>query len=896
MDGGSSSFSPSPAAPAEAAAPAKRQQQQQQQQQAAPASAVSPTGPSGSGYPSYPSGGSGSFSSNRFSGGRTAGGGGPPNGQRSHQPTSPQPSGRFSCLVDRPSPLSDNQRGHPAAEGEGRGGGAGGPSGAAGYSYDGVHGNNSSSGGMGGAPRSGGGRPPRPSQTGTGWDVRDGRVYRPEKEEEVFSSDKQQSTGIKFDAYDKVPVELKGRGSERILAVESFLEVGCKFSPLLMENVARVNYNRPTPIQKNSIPTILSGRDLMACAQTGSGKTAAFLYPIIAQMLQVGPPPLPAGERAATCSYRRSVYPVCLVLSPTRELAMQIYQEARKFQFGTGIRTVPVYGGSQIKRQLVDLDSGCDICVATPGRLADVLERRKIRLALVRYLVLDEADRMLDMGFLPQIKSIVDDFDLPPCPPPGARAEEGPPQGRQTIMFSATFPKEIQMLAKDFMHDYIYLAVGRVGSTNEFIRQRLLYADEDQKIKLLVNLLREGEKGLVIVFVETKKKADMIEDYLLQEAFPAISIHGDRTQEEREDALRHFKSGHRPILVATDVAARGLDISNVKHVINYDLPSNIDDYVHRIGRTGRAGNLGLATSFVNEMNRPILRDLLNLLEEANQEVPSFLHPLVVSCTASSMRLGGRGGFGRMGSGAGGGRFGGGASLGSRNAGGASGSYSIGSGGGRMGGASDWRSDGMVAGTNRPAAGFAAALNSLHASAAAAAAAAARAAAAAAAAAARGGEAPVERLLLRPRYLSSGGTPLGAPLLQGGPPGGPSSSGGPLPPGAPQRGAPSPAAKGGPLLPSAISAQTGTQTPQQQLNLLQEHALQQQQQQEPQQQQQLLLLLKQQPQQQQMLQRTPHASCERRKEENTNKKDGGGQGGPLGVCLVFFAEKEDVNRV
>lgn len=295
---------------------------------------------------------------------------------------------------------------------------------------------------------------------------------------------------------------------------------------------------------------------------------------------------------------------------------------------------------------------------------------------------------MLDMGFLPQIKSIVDDFDLPPCPSPGSHCDDGTIQGRQTIMFSATFPKEIQMLAKDFMHDYIYLAVGRVGSTNEFIRQRLLYADEDQKIKLLVNLLRETEKGLVIVFVETKKKADMIEDYLLHETFPAISIHGDRTQEEREDALRHFKSGHRPILVATDVAARGLDISNVKHVINYDLPSNIDDYVHRIGRTGRAGNLGLATSFVNEQNRPILRDLLHLLEEANQEVPSFLHPLVVSCTSSSMRLGGRGGFGRMG---GSSRMGGGSSFGSRSSG--AGSYSIG-GSGRMGGASDWRSEGI----------------------------------------------------------------------------------------------------------------------------------------------------------------------------------------------------------
>ncbi|OEH80495.1 hypothetical protein cyc_06910 [Cyclospora cayetanensis] len=606
---------------------------------------------------------------------RTLGSGGSTlNGRRNQQPASPEPGSRFSCLAERPSPSNDYRGPHGDSRGP----------------PEGPNTRGGASAGWGGGS---GGRPLRPSQTGTGWDVRDGRMYRPEREDDVFSPEKQQSTGIKFDCYDKVPVELKGRGAERIIPVESFQEVGCKFSPLLMENVSRVNYNRPTPIQKNSIPTILAGRDLMACAQTGSGKTAAFLYPIIAQMLQMGPPSLPASERGGTSSYRRSVYPVCLVLSPTRELAMQIYQEARKFQFGTGIRTVPVYGGSQIKRQLMDLDAGCDICVATPGRLADVLERRKIRLALVRYLVLDEADRMLDMGFLPQINSIVDDFDLPPCPSGvSAVAGEGPVQGRQTIMFSATFPREIQMLAKDFMNDYIYLAVGRVGSTNEFIRQRLLYADEDQKIKLLVNLLRESEKGLVIVFVETKKKADMIEDYLLNETFPAISIHGDRTQEEREDALRHFKSGHRPILVATDVAARGLDISNVKHVINYDLPSNIDDYVHRIGRTGRAGNLGLATSFVNEQNRPILRDLLHLLEEANQEIPSFLHPLVVSCTSSSMRLGGRGGFGRMGGGSS--RMGGSSgTFGNR----AAGSYSIG-GGGRMTGPSDWRSDG---GPGRP---------------------------------------------------------------------------------------------------------------------------------------------------------------------------------------------------
>nr|CEL68940.1 TPA: ATP-dependent RNA helicase, putative [Neospora caninum Liverpool] len=560
----------------------------------------------------------------------------------------------------------------------------------------------------------------RASATGTGWDVRDGRRYVPEKEKEVFSSDKLQSTGIKFDSYDKVPVELKGRGAERIMAIESFQTPGMQIHPLLLQNVSRVNYTKPTPIQKNSIPTILSGRDLMACAQTGSGKTAAFLYPIIARMLQDGPPPLPQAAAGGGSGYRKPpAYPICLVLSPTRELAMQIYEEARKFQFGTGVRTVAVYGGSDVKRQLIDLDGGCDICVATPGRLVDLLERRKVRLGLVQFFVLDEADRMLDMGFLPQIKLIVESFDLPPSPSPqtagypslGGDSGPGRRVGRQTVMFSATFPREIQMLAKDFLEDYIYLAVGRVGSTNEFIRQRLQYADEDQKLKLLVKLLRETEKGLTIIFVETKRKADMIEDYLVDDDFPAISIHGDRTQQEREEALRLFKAAKCPILVATDVAARGLDISNVTHVINFDLPTNIDDYVHRIGRTGRAGNLGLATSFVNESNKPILRDLLNLLEEAKQDIPSFLPPLVLSCTSSSSRMGGGWGGGRGGRG---GR-GGGGTFGGRQGGAGYGSMSgMGSraGAAPMGDsrlpASDWRTN---PGGSRPMGGFRAAVMS-----------------------------------------------------------------------------------------------------------------------------------------------------------------------------------------
>ncbi|GFE55456.1 DEAD (Asp-Glu-Ala-Asp) box polypeptide DDX3X [Babesia ovis] len=444
------------------------------------------------------------------------------------------------------------------------------------------------------------------------WATRDGRRYIRDSEKDVFEDmDTCTHAGINFGSYENIPVEMTGNKSHSIKPVEDF-ETG--IHELLMVNIRRVNYTKPTPIQKHSIPVIMAGRDLMACAQTGSGKTAAFLLPICTAMLTSGPPEnnTPQGSY-----YSRQALPVCLVLSPTRELAMQTFTEARKFIFATGIRAVVLYGGGEVRRQLYELERGCDICVATPGRLVDIIERNRIGLHCVKYLVLDEADRMLDMGFAPQIRQVVENTNMPQ-------------EGRQTVMFSATFPKEIQQLARDFLHDYLYLAVGRVGSTNEFIRQRLLYADQEQKLHYLVKLLRENTNGLVLIFVETKRRADMIESYLLKENFMAVNIHGDRSQQDREEALRLFKTGERPILVATDVAARGLDINNITHVINCDLPANIDDYVHRIGRTGRAGNVGVATSLVSEKDRSILKDLLALLEEANQEIPQWFERLVAS--------------------------------------------------------------------------------------------------------------------------------------------------------------------------------------------------------------------------------------------------------------------------
>uniref|UniRef100_A0AAX7U556 RNA helicase n=1 Tax=Astatotilapia calliptera TaxID=8154 RepID=A0AAX7U556_ASTCA len=447
---------------------------------------------------------------------------------------------------------------------------------------------------------------------------------------ELFSGS---NTGINFEKYDDIPVEATGQNCPQ--HIESFQDVD--MGEIIMGNIALSRYTRPTPVQKYAIPIIKSKRDLMACAQTGSGKTAAFLLPVLSQIYTDGPGEALNAAKASgqeNGKYgRRKQYPISLVLAPTRELALQIYDEARKFSYRSRVRPCVVYGGADIGQQIRDLERGCHLLVATPGRLVDMMERGKIGLDYCNYLVLDEADRMLDMGFEPQIRRIVEQDTMPP-------------KGiRQTMMFSATFPKEIQILARDFLEDYIFLAVGRVGSTSENITQKVVWVEESDKRSFLLDLLsataipsevqdstgdnieKPGKDSLTLVFVETKKGADALEDFLYREGYACTSIHGDRSQRDREEALNQFRSGKCPILVATAVAARGLDISNVKHVINFDLPSDIEEYVHRIGRTGRVGNLGLATSFFNDKNGNITKDLLDILVEAKQEVPSWLESL-----------------------------------------------------------------------------------------------------------------------------------------------------------------------------------------------------------------------------------------------------------------------------
>ena len=268
-------------------------------------------------------------------------------------------------------------------------------------------------------------------------------------------------SGINFSKYEDIPVEATGTDVPKGI-VTSFDEV--RLTPIIKANIEMANYSVPTPVQKNSIPVILNKRDLMACAQTGSGKTAAFLVPILNQIFVDGPV-VPAGGGYGGYG-RRKQCPLALVLAPTRELATQIYDEARKFAYRSRVRPAVVYGGANVSDQMRDLDRGCHLLVATPGRLVDFLDRGKISLECCNYLCLDEADRMLDMGFEPQIRRIVEQDNMPPA---GVR---------QTFMFSATFPKEIQILARDFLKDYVFLAVGRVGSTSENITQKIVWVEE----------------------------------------------------------------------------------------------------------------------------------------------------------------------------------------------------------------------------------------------------------------------------------------------------------------------------------------------------------------------------------------------------------------------------------
>ncbi|KAH8347031.1 hypothetical protein KR059_004446 [Drosophila kikkawai] len=399
----------------------------------------------------------------------------------------------------------------------------------------------------------------------------------------------------------------------------------------VMKEIRRQGYKEPTPIQAQGWPIAMSGSNFVGIAKTGSGKTLGYILPAIVHINNQQP-------------LQRGDGPIALVLAPTRELAQQIQQVATEFGSSSYVRNTCVFGGAPKGGQMRDLQRGCEIVIATPGRLIDFLSAGSTNLKRCTYLVLDEADRMLDMGFEPQIRKIVSQIR----------------PDRQTLMWSATWPKEVKQLAEDFLGNYIQINIGSLElSANHNIRQVVEVCDEFSKEEKLKSLLSDiydtsENPGKIIIFVETKRRVDNLVRFIRSFGVRCGAIHGDKSQSERDFVLREFRSGKSNILVATDVAARGLDVDGIKYVINFDYPQNSEDYIHRIGRTGRSNTKGTSFAFFTKNNAKQAKALVDVLREANQEINPALENL-----ARNSRYDGGGGRSRYGGGGGGGRFGGG---------------------------------------------------------------------------------------------------------------------------------------------------------------------------------------------------------------------------------------------
>ena len=358
----------------------------------------------------------------------------------------------------------------------------------------------------------------------------------------------------------------------------------------LLRTVAEEGYVQPTPVQEKAIPLVLAGRDVLAAAQTGTGKTAAFTLPILDRLRQ-----------HANTSFSPARHPVrALILVPTRELAMQVDESVHTYGRTVPLRSTVVYGGMPMDPQIKALREGVEILVATPGRLLDLVGQRVANLGQVEILVLDEADRMLDMGFLPDIQRITALL----------------PAKRQNLMFSATFSDEIRRLSRTILNNPEEVEVAPRNTTVEAIRQLVYPVDRDRKEELLAHLIRQQDLRQVLVFTRTKIGATRLATWLDRQGLNAVAIHSDRSQPERTRALEEFKTGQIRVLVATDVAARGLDIEDLPHVVNFELPWNPQDYIHRIGRTGRAGLTGDAISLVTIDEADLLRGVQRLLRQA----------------------------------------------------------------------------------------------------------------------------------------------------------------------------------------------------------------------------------------------------------------------------------------
>ena len=368
----------------------------------------------------------------------------------------------------------------------------------------------------------------------------------------------------------------------------------------ILQALKTEGYTKPTPIQQQSIPIVLQKKDLLGCAQTGTGKTAAFAIPIL-QLL------------SENKTVHKGARPIkALVLTPTRELAIQIDESFAAYGRHVGLRHTVIFGGVSQVPQVSELRRGIDILTATPGRLLDLINQGFIRLNELEIFVLDEADRMLDMGFIHDVKRIITRI----------------PERRQTLFFSATMPPEIQKLADTILVNPLKVEVTPVSSTVDAIAQGLFYVDKAQKKNLLEHLLQDKAIVTALVFTRTKHGADKVVKELKKIGVTAEAIHGNKSQNHRQRSLTHFKTGQLRVLVATDIAARGIDVDELSHVINYDLPNVPETYVHRIGRTGRAGNSGVAFSFCDIEEKPYVRDIQKLIGKNIPLIDNHPYPMV----------------------------------------------------------------------------------------------------------------------------------------------------------------------------------------------------------------------------------------------------------------------------
>lgn len=358
-------------------------------------------------------------------------------------------------------------------------------------------------------------------------------------------------------------------------------------------------YTTPTPIQEQAIPVVLKHHDLLGCAQTGTGKTAAFAIPILQLLAEEKHAP---GHRTIKA----------LVLTPTRELALQISESFGAYGRFTGLKHAVIFGGVSQHSQTTALRSGIDILVATPGRLLDLMSQRHVHLQHLKFFVLDEADRMLDMGFINDVKKIIAAI----------------PVKRQTLFFSATMPDEIARLADTILKKPIRVEVTPVSSTAQTIQQSLYYVDKGNKKRLLADLLQDKSIVSALVFTRTKRGADVVARDLAKAGVNAEAIHGNKSQNNRQRALSNFKSGKTRVLVATDIAARGIDVDNLSHVINYEIPNISETYVHRIGRTGRAGASGIAISFCDNDEKPYIKDIQKLISRSIPVIDNHPYPIL----------------------------------------------------------------------------------------------------------------------------------------------------------------------------------------------------------------------------------------------------------------------------